>query len=299
MYFFYEEIKVYLCYIFVKAVSILKMELKRVKTISLLTSFVFILFTNQIVLGAKRVAQKKDSFGFVYQCNNGINPICLLGEFDKGLFVFLLNRSNSLVCTATSGDQGKEDSTYGSIDYTELINLVNCEKPEDYSIAFIPSLENKWDIDTYENIPLNQIGDPEKINALNEMVHKTNVLQSLLDRTAGIEGLYKVSDEIAKSPPQALEYPIPGSKVYILTYELSWKLSENKPLGPRVIIINNSVQALTGQCSYRNIRGFKLIGRYYLESGSHCCECGITGQELFKIEGSKATLVYEDFSFSD
>lgn len=69
--------------------------------------------------------------------------------------------------------------------------------------------------------------------------------------------------------------------------------------GPRVIVINGIAYPLTGWCSYPFMRIFRLNGKYYLESGSACCGCGITIKELFKIEPTGLVEIQSDGSLSD
>jgi hypothetical protein len=259
------------------------------------SSFILILVCCQFVSATQPASHIKEDFGFLHKCKSERNKICLLGEFEKGLFIFLLGTKKPHVCTARTGEHVKDEFESGSVSYTELINLVNCENLDDYSIGYVGKPP---EMDTFDTVSLLEISDAALKNELAAKVRKTNVLQTLLDQNAGVAGLYK-PDKDLNSVPQVLQYPVPEAKVYILTYDLTWKSDEVLPIGPRVVIINDSIQGLTGQCSYKEIRAFTMRGEYYIESGSHCCECGITGQELFKIEGNKIKHVYEDFSFSD
>jgi hypothetical protein len=121
------------------------------------------------------------------------------------------------------------------------------------------------------------------------------VLQELLDRNSYL--VYEVDTGISRSLPRVLNYPMKNRQAYILEYEFS---SDGIVLcGPRVMVINSYVRGLTGQCSYPYVRMFRINNQSYIESGSFCCECGITGQEIFRIEETGPVLVYHDYSFSD
>jgi hypothetical protein len=97
--------------------------------------------------------------------------------------------------------------------------------------------------------------------------------------------------------PKLYRYPTPKREVFIVAYD------ERKDVhccsGPRVILISGSAYPLTGWCSYPFMRTFRLNGKYYLESGSACCGCGITIMELFKIEATGLVEAYSDGSLSD
>lgn len=84
---------------------------------------------------------------------------------------------------------------------------------------------------------------------------------------------------------------------YIVSYE-NEKGSE-RAYGPRFVVFGNKVHALTGWCSHPYVRAFMLNGIFYVESGSHCCGCGIIIMELYSIRRDAVDLVFDDASESD
>jgi hypothetical protein len=47
------------------------------------------------------------------------------------------------------------------------------------------------------------------------------------------------------------------------------------------------------------MRTFTLDGRYYIQSGSSCCSCGGTYEELYEVTAGSVKLVHEESSLSD
>jgi hypothetical protein len=124
----------------------------------------------------------------------------------------------------------------------------------------------------------------------------TNVLEKLRTK-AGEAWDYKLSRDL----PIVHRYPIFKMETFIVAYKsfFSDEGDFDFPSGPKAIIINNIAYPLTGWCSYPYMRGFRLDGEYYIESGSRCCECGITIKELFKIKQTGPVEIHSDGSLSD
>jgi hypothetical protein len=235
------------------------------------------------------------NFVFIHNYPESKEPkiACLMGAFKSGLHVTLLHKNKSRVCTAKTGAQkiyALEVLDVGEITFTKLVGLNNCSNPDEYSVAVVDS-----NVTSYEVIHLTELKDQGAIRALDKTVRSTRVLQELLDRNSSL--VYEVDTGISRSLPRVLNYPMKNRQAYILEYEFS---SDGIVLcGPRVMVINSYVRGLTGQCSYPYVRMFRINNQSYIESGSFCCECGITGQEIFRIEETGPVLVYHDYSFSD
>jgi hypothetical protein len=69
--------------------------------------------------------------------------------------------------------------------------------------------------------------------------------------------------------------------------------------GPQFIVIGNNVYGITGACSFPYLYSFELNQALYLNSGSFCCDCGITGMELFKISGDSVSRIKVNYDWSD
>jgi hypothetical protein len=143
---------------------------------------------------------------------------------------------------------------------------------------------------------MEEITAKKRVQSLDKLVRNKNVLEKLRTK-AGMAWDYKLSRDL----PMVHRYPIPKMETFIVAYKTL--LSDEGDLdllaGPRAIIINNIAYPLTGWCSYPYMRTFRLDEEYYLESGSHCCECGITIKELFKIKQTGPVEVHSDGSLSD
>jgi tetratricopeptide (TPR) repeat protein len=241
----------------------------------------------------EELSKKTVPLSFTYNCfkPKKSDATCLLGVVDSGKRVILLHKDKSIVCTARTGKRNDYEDVSGPISFTEIDDMANCEEPENYSVAVV-----NYDVTSYEVIPLQEFTDQAKIKEFDQIVRNTDVLQSLLDKDAGAG--YRVSEDISGDLPRVFRCPIKNTDAYILEYMFVWG-GASPPVGPRVMVLNGSVYGLTGQCSHPGLRMFRMNGDYYIESGSSCCECGITGQELFRIDRSGPVRVHSDYSFSD
>jgi hypothetical protein len=151
-------------------------------------------------------------------------------------------------------------------------------------------------ISSYQIVKMEEITDKRKVQSLDKFVRNKNVLEKLRTKAGEAEG-YELSNDL----PKVHRYPIPEMETFIVSYKtlLPYEGGSDVASGPRAIIINSIAYPLTGWCSHRYMRAFRLDGEYYLESGSHCCECGITINELFKIRQTGLVEVHSDGSLSD
>jgi hypothetical protein len=136
----------------------------------------------------------------------------------------------------------------------------------------------------YEILPLNEIRDCTSIRDLDQLARASGLLEILLKKNRG--ATYALAD--LSPAPKVISL----GDARIVEYRYSWAT------GPRVLVLNGKISALTGQCSFPALRAFRLDGKIYIESGSSCCECGISGIELFRITPEGTVLVHSDYSLS-
>ena len=230
----------------------------------------------------------KVDFAFVIPCEWVEQPgICLLEKHKVGAPVSLLEVKTSRVCSARTSKNNHHDWAGRQLIFTEVTPSDHCALPDSYSISILGPV-----IGTYELLRLEEITDAVIIKSIDNVVRHTTVLESLRMK----EQPGQIS-EIESKSPRLFRYPHPNIGTYILAYNESD--DEQNVSGPRVILLNGVPYPLTGWCSYPYMRAFRFNQEYYLESGSCCCDCGITLKELFRIDSSGLVDVRRDSSLSD
>ena len=223
-------------------------------------------------------------FEFIYLFGESMT---ILEEHKPGIPITLLEIGKPRLCKTKTGEILKEYSDYLGVTilYTKLLPAADCGFVMDYSLSVV---RNK--VEQYDIIPVTMVEDERLARSLDRKIKATDVLQKLLLRSGGIK--YEVQ---TLKPPVVYRYAFPGLSVYVVQYGF-----KKRPglIGPRVVVIDDSIYPLTGQCSYSHLRGFRLNSDYYIETGSSCCDCGITGQEVFQITPTSVELVFKDFRLS-
>ena len=132
------------------------------------------------------------------------------------------------------------------------------------------------------------------IKEIDSLIRTTNYLKNLLKRNSGVE--YDLDSLLNNILPDIVQVRTDKFDYLIATY----MLFDHSTLGPRLAIMkNNLIFPMTGQCSTKYLYSFKFNGKHYIQTGSNCCDCGITGEQIFEVDESKIKTVYEDYSFSD
>jgi hypothetical protein len=257
-----------------------------------------ILSTNSLASESvgKPPIQGKHDFAFVIDCpNKESNKICLLGKFERGIPTTLLEIGRSKTCVVKTEEGGDyEGPVTGSFSYTAVSPLSECGDASLYGVAVLGSR-----ITNYRIVKMEEITDRGKVQSLDRLVRKKNVFEMYRGRA---QGMGAEDYQISKDLPIIHRYPIPNMETFILSYKtlLGYEgEADDVARGPRVIIVNKIAYPLTGWCSYPYMRAFCLNREYYIESGSHCCECGIAVNELLKITRKGPVEVYSDGSLSD
>jgi hypothetical protein len=211
-----------------------------------------------------------------------------VGKLKPGIQLTLLQPGLNQICMAKSIAFTKQSELSGSY-FTELSGL--CETPKEFGIA----IANKqvWD---YEQVTPKEISEADEVTKIDQLTRNSGALSALLKKAQGsIPGDLK---ELEGSRPKVYLFSIDKAVVTVVSYEEGF--AENTGVsGPRAIIINGRVYPLTGWCSYRTLNVFRLNGEHYVQSGSCCCECGITAMEVFRISSKGILEVLSDYSLSD
>lgn len=242
----------------------------------------------------KSQAQPRYDFAFVIDCEwtKKKSNICLLGEYKRDTQVTLLGKGTSRTCSAKTEETGfYEGEITGHFSFTTVSTTTECGDADLYSLAVLGSR-----ISSYQIVKMEEITDKRKVKSLDKSVRNKNVLEKLRTKAGDAEG-YELSNE----SPEVYRYPISKMETFIVSYKTLFPCSGGSDVtsGPRAIVINSIAYPLTGWCSHQYMRAFRLDWEYYLESGSHCCECGITINELFKIKQTGPVEVHSDGSLSD
>jgi len=208
---------------------------------------------------------------------------CLLGKYPQNLKVTLLEIDQAEIWTSYTREPIDYQGEISSFSVTPVFSAPRCGEGRYYGIAILDSI-----ITNYEIVKLERISDDKKIQSLDRIVRSTTVLEKL--RTNITKETYE-----PEGLPEVFLYPMPEIETFVVSYEGGYP----GIFGPRVVLINGSAYPLTGWCSYPYMGSFRLNGDYYIESGSLCCECGITLMELFRIRPTAPVKVHSDGSLSD
>jgi hypothetical protein len=212
--------------------------------------------------------------------------VWLVGKFKAGIKLTSLLLEPPYTCSAETTSRSIVDDSSG----TELTEIVSSCKVVRGMIAILrkPVLD-------YKLISLKKITDATKILTIDQKVKNSNILQRLTEKaqdniTGDVKWLRDVSPEIH-------QFSMPKANVMIVSYMSLSEIDERA--NPRIIIINNHVYPFTGWCSWEDMNVFRLNGQYYVQSGSMCCGCGITIEEVYQITPNGLVQVIFDNSFSN
>ncbi|MBI5743916.1 MAG: hypothetical protein HY952_05150 [Elusimicrobia bacterium] len=207
--------------------------------------------------------------------------------------VVLLDKSSSAYCTAISTPTVdlSEAVVWEEVERTGLSKLEQCGVAGRYHIAIIGKEAKDYGI-----VTLKAVSDDTLIAATDREIKILPTLDSLKQRTQGSGSEVDRCASITNLKPTLYSLEVHGQTMLLAAY--STKRDNRVVAGPSFIVMNNRVYPLTGWCSYPYFRAFTLEGEHYIESGSHCCDCGITVMELFQITQDGPKMVWEDSSFS-
>lgn len=255
--------------------------------------FIFMLLVGCIQNQNKKTTiteEAKSKFAFVFNSsrNPDANSFILYGHYPLDQRVYLLNTSKTYFCEAITKEQRSFDDETVSFPITTLDQATDCGSPTEYAVAFFNAISE------YRIVDLQSISNASRISTLDMLVRRSSAPNEIRTKA---QDLIPGDEEfpLDELSARAYRFDVANAQGYIVSYEKG----ADYAYGPRFIVFDRTVHALTGWCSYPHVRAFILNGILYIESGSGCCGCGITIMELYKIEQDRVTLIYADASESD
>jgi hypothetical protein len=230
----------------------------------------------------------KPAYALIYTIGD---VIYLFGKFNLNEVVTLIdNKTGYMFETATTSYHTENSENFGQFVLTKIKNQPETYKGSDFIAMFIKKP------DDYRNIDIEKTKDKDLINKIDKLIRKSNYLETLLDKNVGG---FITEVNLKNITPDVFMFKCGNTSVNIATYK--FKPETNYPLafGPRLAVVDDIVFPLTGPCSYEEFYVFYLNSKYYIETGAHCCVCGVTGVEIFEIADNKVLNVFSDYSYSD
>lgn len=237
-------------------------------------------------------AKRTSAYAFVFPFEEEAFKLFLVGEFDAGINLTLLDPSSKATCAAkTSTRRDTVDSSDAPL--TELEG--ECLSNGEFGLA---ALETR--VDDFAAVPLQVVDDPDKVQAVDAIVRGSKALNSLL--TKAQDSSPGDISQLTGVTPTVHRLNVSNSEVYVASYqgEATYKQGVYAPeVNPRAVVVGNSAYPLTGWCSFEALNVFRLNGEHYIQSGSRCCGCGIVVDELFRLTPAGPVEVLSDSSLSD
>jgi hypothetical protein len=226
----------------------------------------------------------KNNFVFAVTCGeDSSGKLCLLGKFKAGTKVTFLQPETGNRCVVKTTSRTEEYESSGA--YLTRVTG-SCPASKDFMVGVL----EKSVLD-YERLSLTEIKEAGTIRNIEKSIRSSKALLILLEKAQGIAGEIKQLEGIT---PKVYRVALPGLNMFIASFR-----DKEKICGPQVVILNGNVYPLTGWCSYPTLNVFRLNGRHYIQSGSFCCDCGITIMELFLITDQGPIVEHSDSSLSD
>ncbi len=229
------------------------------------------------------------NYSFVFS-DNQAKDFAILGTAALGKEVTLLEKDTANYCTAVT-TTNRDAGWANPIEVTSLVTQHNCKSDHAYSVAVIGTTVKDYHLISYD-----KVSDDSLIKEIDLKVRNSSAMESLKTRAQDLISGYDIVP-FADVKPTLYTLHIPNRDILLASYTV--RRGQQLQEGPRVVIINGNYYPLTGWCSYPDFRVFVLNGTYYIESGSYCCGCGITIQELFEIKNDGVVPVWADSSYSD
>lgn len=259
-----------------------------IRIILILATFSAAFLFNVNCGNAAGAAMERSDFAFAINCGEPESPaLCLVGRFKAGTNVSLLESEPGNVCTAKTTSRVEKAESSGAY-FTRLYG--SCKIPKEFVVAVL-----KKPVRDYLSVHLKEIIIADTASRIDQAIRNSRVLFKLLKKAQDlVPGKIKELEGII---PKVYEFTLPDSNVFIASYESS---RENTGVsGPRVVIINDRHYPLTGWCSFMTLNVFRLNDQHYVQSGSCCCNCGISIMELFRITHKGLVSVVSDGRLSD
>jgi len=217
------------------------------------------------------------------------DAIYLFGKQNLDKTVTLIdNKNGKLIESQTTGYIVHSDEMLGEINLTRILPVAGIEKEANHIAIF----SNK-PADYKSNVQI-QIFESDLIIYIDSLIRTTNHLDDLLKKNGGFE--YTTDSELKNVLPDLIKVKTDNFDYLVATY----MMFDRSTIGPKLAIMpNKKVVPLTGQCSYDFFYTYFFNGKNYIQTGSGCCDCGITGQQVFQVEEEDIQPVFEDYSYSN
>ncbi len=240
----------------------------------------------------KQISKSSASFNHALIYTSKKGQICLLDKQTLGSTVTLLNLNNKSIFTCKTVsikseiDEQGEKVTYTTIDrqppkseqeYLSNTAILNA-KTTDFKIIEAKSNKNQ----TY-------------ISDIDKKIKDEKYLEKIIKENAESTPTQEYLDTLKLRLPVAYDILISGKTITLIEYD---NFISTGSIGPRFLVINSKIFPLSGQCS-GTFFIYKLDNRYFINSPSNCCECGLNAQETFEIKGNGVKKVFSDYSYSN
>jgi len=212
------------------------------------------------------------------------DSLYIIGRVDSGQTAYLLNNETGDYLKCTTGD---------SLTYFEELSGVNWTltplSPQPGSLERFDLCYLESSAFQYRPVEKIAVADAEFVSDLDQQIKISGYIDTLL----AYDDAFVTDSLVADSLPSIARIDIPGQEAFVVSYSYMGHLS-----GPRLAIINNKVFPATGPCSYEYFYPFRIGDRFFIQTGSSCCECGWVIDQVFEIANNALFLVFQDDSYS-
>lgn len=229
-------------------------------------------------------------FSLIHTTTGG--KIALLGKHSAGVSVAFLNLSRNSIFSCRTALVKSETSEFGDkVTYTTLDKQPPNSELENLSNTVVL---NGTGTD-YEIIRTVRNTDQASIKSIDRSIRDGNFLGKLIRQNAELTPVKEYLAKLKKRLPMAYDLPISDKAIRLFEYT---GFIDAETIGPRFLVINSKIFPLSGQCSGKLLI-FRFDGRYFINSASNCCECGLNAQETFEIRANTVIKIFSDYSYSD
>jgi len=230
------------------------------------------------------------SHALIYTSKNG--QVCLYDKQTLGLTVFLVNlKSKSIFTCKTVSIKSEIDEEGEKITYTTLDKQPSKIEQENLSNTAILNANSTY----LKIIEAKQNNKQSYISDLDKKIKQGKYLEKLIKQNAELTPINEYMDSLKLRLPVAYDVLMLGKTITLIEYEM---FIGTGTIGPRFLVINSKIFPLSGQCSGRFFF-YQLDNRFFINSPSSCCECGLNAEETFEIKDNLVKNIFSDYSYSN
>jgi hypothetical protein len=219
------------------------------------------------------------------------DTLCLYGQHKLGEIVTLADNSTGYLFESKTSSYTTNKSDFES-DGAILTTIKNQPQMNTSGIyiAFFKTMPSDYFLLKQE-----KINNYELSKNIDSLIRSTSIIDSLFNENKGTGRYWDVDSELKETLPKLTSIKIKDQEILIASYELSKDV-----YGPKLAILNKTkIIPLTGQCSASFFYTYSMFGKYYIYTGSGCCDCGIIAYQIFEIKRDTIIKMFEDYSFSN